>query len=271
MFQTSDLKKIAFITDIHGHEATFKALCSKIPKGYTIVCGGDLIDRGRTSKGVIQEIMDKGYLSVLGNHDYFMLMETDTKLWRGRTSLWYANGGNTTIRSYGGKWRIQNDPDKRAKFLEHRNFLWTLPLIIKFPNIKINGREVWVSHSPLDMAMDIAGTYDIMEKVLTECDKKYAYQNINSGEGTLVQTIFWRHWDDGKPRKDGKIPRGYPKDNFPFYNVTGHNSLWEPHIAKHFACLDTCVYYPNKLTALLLPDMKLITQETIEDTWEFKK
>lgn len=273
MIESRRHKKIAFISDVHGCEATLKALLAKIPEGYTPVFGGDLIDRGKRSREVIQLIIDNEYPCVMGNHDFFMVDERDPRFWKARSSLWWANGGKSTIRSYGGKWKISNDSALGTIFRRHRNFLENLPIIIKFPNIKVNGREVWVSHSPLDRTMDIAMTAEILEKVLKTCDRKQAFANPSSPEGLIVQNSFWRHWDDGIKSKYNKKPQGYPKDNFPFFNATGHTTLWDVHIDKHFACVDTGAYdeKEGKMSALLLPDMKIIEQEHIEDTYLYKK
>jgi serine/threonine protein phosphatase 1 len=251
------------MSDIHGCYNTFIALCKKIPRDYSIVCAGDLIDRGKRSKDVIQTIIDKKYPTVMGNHDFFMIDERNLKLTK-KHNLWWENGGESTLRSYGGKWKITNDPKYSKVFKKHKNFIQNLPIILKFPNIKVNNREVWVSHSPLDLTMQIAMTPEILERVLKTCDRTYALANPNSPEGLVVQNAFWRHWDFGKKM-------GYPKDNFPFFNVTGHTSLTDVHIDNHFACVDTWVYGPNKLSALLLPDLRVIEQKFIEDTWELKK
>jgi len=272
MIETRRHKKIAFITDIHGSQATLEALLKKIPKDYTIVGGGDLIDRGKRSREVVQMFIDNDWPCVMGNHDFFMTDERNPRFWKARHSLWWANGGKSTIRSYGGKWKIQNDTDHRQIFQEHRAWMRALPIVIKFPNIKINGREVWVSHSPLDRSMEIAMTSEILEKVLKTCDREYALTQPNSPEGLIVQNAFWRHWDDGIVTKENKRPKGYPKDNFPFFNVTGHTTLFDVHIDEHFACVDTGSYYPDgKMSALLLPEMTVIEQEPIEDTYLYKK
>lgn len=197
----------------------------------------------------------------MGNHDQMMLIERDPRLWRKRTSLWYQNGGDKTIRSYGGKWKIQNDEEKSKIFTKHRGWVKELPLVIKFPNIKVDGRVVYASHSPLDIAMQIAENTEILERALTHGSKEALHCSI-AGLTTLIEAIMWRHFKSPLDVPDNKI-----------FNVTGHNTLDEPFVNEHLACVDTGAGYgvDGKLTAILMPEKKIISQEVIEDTWEFKK
>ena len=262
MFEISKAKKAAFIGDVHGHYKTMLALLKKIPEEYIIVFLGDLIDRGKRSKDVIQFIMDNKYRCIMGNHDQMMIIERNTSAWRKRTSLWWQNGGDTTIRSYGGKWKIQNENALREVFVKHRAWIEDLPLVIKFPNIKVNGRTLYASHSPLDMAMDITINTDTLENALINGSKEEAIFSYTKPMGVLAQAIMWRHF---------KSPLDIPDNGF--YNVTGHNSVIDPYISDHLACVDTGAGYGigGKLTAILLPEKKIISQKVIEDTWEFKK
>jgi len=261
MLETCNAKKAAFIGDVHGHYETMLALVKKIPKEYTIVFLGDLIDRGKRSKDVIQFIIDNNHRCVMGNHDQMMIMERNMKAWRPRTSLWFHNGGDTTVRSYGGKWKIQNDKEKREIFIKHRAWIQNLPVLMKFPHIRVNDRKLYASHSPLDIAMQIATDTTTLENALTYGPKEAVlYQS--QGLSTLIEAIVWRHF---------RSPLDIPDNKF--FNVTGHNTLREPFVNEHLACVDTGAGFGvgNKLTAILLPEKKIISQEVIEDTWEFKK
>jgi serine/threonine protein phosphatase 1 len=67
-------KKIAVIGDIHGCIGPLKDIYEKIVK-YTneVYSVGDLIDRGKNSKEVIQFCIDNKISPVKGNHEDMML------------------------------------------------------------------------------------------------------------------------------------------------------------------------------------------------------
>jgi serine/threonine protein phosphatase 1 len=138
-----------FIGDVHGCVKTLKALIEKInpTKEDIIRFTGDLIDRGPSSKQVLDFIISKqleGYFweSILGNHEAILLEWDCTKDEKEKGSTlkwWIGNGGYETIRSFGGNigddyisW-IKNLPEyiiEEDIILVHAglNFLWTDPI-----------------------------------------------------------------------------------------------------------------------------------------------
>ena len=64
--------KIGLISDIHadldGLEKALKVLRDKAVD--TILCAGDLVDRGTDGEGVVQRIADEQIPTVQGNHDW---------------------------------------------------------------------------------------------------------------------------------------------------------------------------------------------------------
>lgn len=100
------MKRIFAIGDIHGcNEAFQKMLFEEIKLQQTdmIYCIGDYIDRGPDSRAVIDTILDlrnKNYniRTLRGNHEEMMMLS-------GRDfrdfQLWYSNGGDTTLESFG--------------------------------------------------------------------------------------------------------------------------------------------------------------------------
>jgi len=99
------MRKIA-ISDIHGCADTFDALLDKIQ--FTtedeLYLLGDYVDRGPDSKGVIDDIWQlqkEGYSvkCLRGNHEQLMI---DSKIDRNSAYIWMANGGDTTLDSFGG-------------------------------------------------------------------------------------------------------------------------------------------------------------------------
>lgn len=100
------MKRIFAIGDIHGCNEAFQKMLFdeiKIQKTDIIFCVGDYIDRGTDSKGVIDTILDlrkKNYTihTLRGNHEEMMMAS-------GRSmddfQLWFRNGGNITLESFG--------------------------------------------------------------------------------------------------------------------------------------------------------------------------
>lgn len=92
------------IGDIHGHLDQLKELVkfANIKPTDTLVTLGDYIDRGPDSKGVIDWLLNyKGKLVTLkGNHEEMMLIAKDN---RNAVMMWIANGGGTTLASYGAE------------------------------------------------------------------------------------------------------------------------------------------------------------------------
>ncbi len=112
------------ISDIHGCEQTFRALLKKIKleKSDLLFLGGDYIDRGPSSKGVLDtiiELREQGYQlrCIKGNHEIMMqTARNDDHLY----NQWSYNGGYQTMRSFGVQ-NINAISDKYWKFLEQLN------------------------------------------------------------------------------------------------------------------------------------------------------
>ena len=126
------------IGDIHGRVDLFKAARTLIRadslkhkyKDVTVVYLGDYVDRGPTSKQVLDELLDKplGWateIALRGNHEDIMLDGLglgnqpfkELGMWR---SMWLQNGGIRTIQSYGVGLAIQND----EKYFHPDNWDW---------------------------------------------------------------------------------------------------------------------------------------------------
>lgn len=95
-------KKIIAIGDIHGCVRTLKTLWSKLKpyKDATHVFVGDYIDRGPSSKEVVDFLLDVRYdrecIFLRGNHEQMLLDAiSDNNL-----DNWIYNGGESTLKSY---------------------------------------------------------------------------------------------------------------------------------------------------------------------------
>ena len=113
------MKRIFAIGDIHGCNEVFQKMLFdeiKIQKTDVLCCIGDYIDRGSDSKGVIDTILSlrkKNYTihTLRGNHEEMMMVS-------GRSfrdfDLWFENGGNTTLESFG----VEIYEDLKAEYRE---------------------------------------------------------------------------------------------------------------------------------------------------------
>lgn len=107
------------IGDVHGEYDTLLKLIKLLPQTEDLCFVGDLIDRGKDSKKVIDFIRENDYHSILGNHETMIL----NKDW----VVWTRNGGNETLESFGGKLPI-----------EYVEWMDTLPLFIEWENYLIS-------------------------------------------------------------------------------------------------------------------------------------
>jgi serine/threonine protein phosphatase 1 len=113
------------VGDIHGMLDAFRRIlmyidADKPNEPRKIILLGDYIDRGPDSKGVIDLIIrlqnERGadnVIALMGNHEDMALHD-----WR----LWVSNGGQETMKSYGG-----DDDPARDISQEHRAWMRKLP------------------------------------------------------------------------------------------------------------------------------------------------
>lgn len=117
--------RVIAIGDIHGCYYSFRELVEekiRPVKAEQLILLGDYIDRGPDSKKVVDYIIDlqsSGFdlVALKGNHEA-MLMDA----WNNpdRLSLWFLNGGMTTLKSFG----INNLSELASGYL---NFFRELP------------------------------------------------------------------------------------------------------------------------------------------------
>ena len=107
------------IGDIHGCVQTFDVLMEQLAPSEDdhLVFVGDYIDRGPDSRGVIERMLElnESYRCTFlrGNHEALMMDYLDGKDY----SLWRANGGTSTLQSYGGRGQQIDIPDEHVAFI----------------------------------------------------------------------------------------------------------------------------------------------------------
>ena len=112
------------IGDVHGCIFTLENLIKKLPKEAKPIFVGDLVDRGKHAKEVMQFVIGNNYLAVFGNHEYLMYNYARDAILRNIQSIWLRNeyGGYPTSKSY------QNDIDI---LMQHINYIEKMPKYIE--------------------------------------------------------------------------------------------------------------------------------------------
>ncbi len=133
------------ISDVHGCLKTLKELIKKLPHE-NIIFLGDLIDRGKDSKGVVEFVKNGEFKCVLGNHEDMAIQvnkEIGTDKYIEILQWWYSNGGDITVESY-----ISDE----SLLAEHIKWFNNLPLYAEYTNKK--GQHYILSHSNINFAWD---------------------------------------------------------------------------------------------------------------------
>jgi serine/threonine protein phosphatase 1 len=88
------------IGDIHGRIDLLMRLVGSLPEDMSIICVGDLIDRGDDSKDVLDYLFQNNRITALmGNHEQLLLNFLISPEKQGRR--WLRNGGLQTLASFG--------------------------------------------------------------------------------------------------------------------------------------------------------------------------
>jgi serine/threonine protein phosphatase 1 len=143
------------IGDVHGCFKTLEALIQKLPKDSEIIFTGDVIDRGRNSKEIIDLIIENDYKMVLGNHEDMLLQFLATEGHRENYLIyewWTDNGGDETIKSF-------NHGDDLKKY---ETFFKELPLYIEYT--RSDGQNFIISHSTVNNIWNVKDKWQLFRE-----------------------------------------------------------------------------------------------------------
>jgi len=236
------MKQTYIIGDVHGEFDTLQKLVKELPQNIDIIFVGDLIDRGKQSRQIIEFVRKNNHACVLGNHEELMINygTSFTKTYPNSSNpsfmhTWYNSGGSETLFSYGLlKYSTQGllcvkDKDAMKQFKDDVKWLKTLPLYIELPQM-INNKPVVISHA--------------------SCADVWHHHNNKDGKETFKEYALWN-------RKD-------PKPESEIYNIFGHTPVeFGVEIGDHFANVDTGCYIKkhgyNELSAFCIETQEVVS------------
>jgi len=149
------------IGDVHGEFNSLLQLHKKLPSNAQLIFVGDLIDRGRNSKEVIEFVRKHHYQCVLGNHEQMMIeyVRAFQKSYPQLPSMsyyhkWIHNGGKQTLLSYDiieidkhdGKLNCTQNDENFKQLLDDVLWLESLPLYIQL-EAKKEDKPIVISHA----------------------------------------------------------------------------------------------------------------------------
>lgn len=150
------MKNYWYIGDIHGEIVLLENLLTAILKykPNQLVFVGDYIDRGPHAREVIDRIMELEVpvVCLMGNHEQMMLNALEDSFFGyNPMELWYHNGGETTLQSFGfpGFFSFQAE-------MEERYLKFFRSLLMSHVNETGTERKILATHAGISPAVPLA-------------------------------------------------------------------------------------------------------------------
>lgn len=150
------MKNYWIIGDIHGELALLEQLLEQISRfdPGLIIFVGDYIDRGPRSKEVIDTIMSlKGeVVCLMGNHEMMLLNAIgDMGYGNNPIELWYYNGGEASLHSFGFTSFFSFQSQMETRYLE---FFQNLGMCYSFEPVE--GLKILVTHAGVSPSIPVS-------------------------------------------------------------------------------------------------------------------
>ena len=240
------------LSDIHGAFYTMTRLLNCTPKGFKVVFGGDLIDRGPHSRKVVEFAMTHKIPTCYGNHEDLAIAFYRPS--RSKCScyyddaVWLENGGKECLRNWPtidkrtAKSLAEYHRDKRLggripdEVLDWMEGL--PPYLLPSDCPDENGCQLFLSHTGYGLAANL-GTPDGWATALWARRATDKFPFATDPETGL-------EIDDG------------------FYRVYGHSTVKQVTVQDRECCIDSGAAYSSRgfgnLSALLWPSKTVISQ-----------
>ncbi len=125
MCKESKLENTYVIGDVHGCFYTLQNLLTQLPQNAELIFVGDLCDKGKYSKDVIDFVIQKGFQCIKGNHEYLMQIYLEDAILHEKHSPWSSD------KRYGGLVTFENYKDDHEKMLSHLEWIKKLPMYMQ--------------------------------------------------------------------------------------------------------------------------------------------
>lgn len=178
-------QKYIGIGDIHGCYETMVALLDKLKPYYDrqFVFVGDFIDRGPSSKQVVDYLLDfrekVDCIFLRGNHEQMLLDAFD----QGKKSLWMMNGGRATLKSYNVDGDTFTLPETHRSFYEQTKLYYET-------------EDYFFVHAGLSPTKTIAESMQDDEEVQ---EFLWERSHLNAFETAWEKTVIFGHTPRPKP------------------------------------------------------------------------
>jgi len=210
------------VGDIHGCFNTLKNLVKKLPSDSDLIFVGDLCDRGKYSKEVIDFVMKNNYRCIRGNHEKYLIDHLEDVLFNDKRELNWLKpkwGGQATVDSY------KNTSSSIIK--KHLVWLKSLPSFILIED------KYFITHG-----------YGLPY-----------FMRRKSHDEKIKLALMSNRIDDEKYKFDWE---DYSK--YEVINIFGHCKFDEVLIGKNYYGIDTGCLDGGKLTAIELGSMRIIDE-----------
>jgi len=221
------MSKTIVVGDVHGCIHTLKKLIRKFPKNSSIIFLGDLCNKGKYSKDVIDYVIKNNHQCLLGNHEMKLYRDFRTILYSDKKKhISYEDsilGSSLSIQSY------QKTFKARKKMKQHLNWIESLPLYME---LKVNNKKIFLTHG---FGLPYYERKDNFKYA------KALYLNKYYDES------YKKEWED------------YSK--YRVVNIFGHSVFNDVLKEKNFIGIDTGCVNGNKLSAIDLETFKIYSQK----------
>jgi serine/threonine protein phosphatase 1 len=214
------------IGDIHGEYQMLLMLVEKIPTNGKLIFVGDLVNRGKGSRQVIEFVRKNAFKVVKGNHEKYMLKHANIFLkfierYQNckSSNIWLYRECSEVFRSYGLL------KEKSAEIIINPKGIFNLKRDLR-----------WISTLPLYYELGEVDNYSLPVVI---------------SHGSIGD--FWHLKDTDRIIFDFHILKNRIEPSYlsPIFNIYGHESVSDIVVGDNFISLDTgCGKYQNgKLTA----------------------
>jgi len=223
--------RVAVIGDIHGRADLLAELLGRVGDRLVVIVG-DVGDRGPDTRGVVELLVGRQAIGVLGNHDLWLVAYAGGE---GLDPLALSGmmDGRPTLQAYGILGSTVADLDQQHEQIppSHRDWLLGLSVAI---DLDVAGTKYWVVHGGAPGDVDLQGLTG--EQVVPWMAQQ------------RPTDLMWRAVDP-----ETALPLDRPV-------IMGHVPLPEPVDLGYVVAIDTGAgKRGGRLTALLLPERRFLT------------